>query len=325
MNKITILLGSALLVGLAACTQSKYEGYETAENGLNYKFFTQDEKGTKVVEGDGVAFRYIFKLVSNDSVLVNSATASQDGSGITKFIIPKSSFKGSIEDAMMMMAKGDSASFIVSADSFYLKTQRAPQLPPFLKPGDMLKVEIKMVEIKTKKEIEAMQKQQQAEMAKMAEQEKLQIAQYVADKKITTTPTASGLIFIETKKGKGKDHPKANEEVSVNYTGQLLNGTVFDSSIEVDAKAANIYNPQRPYEPFKFVLGQRQAIQGWDEAIQLMTKGSKAKIIIPSNLGYGPDGNGQIIPPFSTLVFEVELVDINTTPAPPQQQQMPGQ
>jgi FKBP-type peptidyl-prolyl cis-trans isomerase len=311
MNKITILLGSALLVGLAACTQSKYEGYETAENGLNYKFFTQDEKGTKVIEGDGVAFRYIFKLVSNDSVLVNSATASQDGSGITKFIMPKSSFKGSLEDAMMMMAKGDSASFIVSADSFYLKTQRAPQLPPFLKPGDMLKVEIKMVEIKTKKELEENQKQQEAEMAKMAEQEKPQIAQYVADKKITTTPTASGLFYTETKKGKGT-LVKAGNEVTVNYTGKLLNGQEFDSSVG------------KP-EPFKFIVGQGMVIPGWDEALQLMAKGGKATLLIPSNLAYGARGAGGVIPPFAPLAFEIELVDINTTPAPPQQQQMPGQ
>jgi FKBP-type peptidyl-prolyl cis-trans isomerase len=311
MNKITILLGSALLVGLAACTQSKYEGYETAENGLNYKFFTQDEKGTKVIEGDGVAFRYIFKLVSNDSVLVNSATASQDGSGITKFIMPKSSFKGSLEDAMMMMAKGDSASFIVSADSFYLKTQRAPQLPPFLKPGDMLKVEIKMVEIKTKKELEENQKQQEAEMAKMAEQEKPQIAQYVADKKITTTPTASGLFYTETKKGKGV-LVKAGNEVTVNYTGKLLNGQEFDSSVG------------KP-EPFKFIVGQGMVIPGWDEALQLMAKGGKATLLIPSNLAYGARGAGGVIPPFAPLTFEIELVDINTTPAPPQQQQMPGQ
>jgi FKBP-type peptidyl-prolyl cis-trans isomerase len=311
MNKFTILLGSALLVGLTACTQSKYEGYETAENGLNYKFFTQDEKGTKVIEGDGVAFRYIFKLVSNDSVLVSSATASQDGSGITKFIMPKSSFKGSLEDAMMMMAKGDSASFIVSADSFYLKTQRAPQLPPFLKPGDMLKVEIKMVEIKTKKELEENQKQQEAEMAKMAEQEKPQIAQYVANNKITTTPTASGLFYTETKKGKGA-LVKAGNEVTVNYTGKLLNGQEFDSSVG------------KP-EPFKFIVGQGMVIPGWDEALQLMAKGGKATLLIPSNLAYGARGAGGVIPPFAPLAFEIELVDINTTPAPPQQQQMPGQ
>jgi FKBP-type peptidyl-prolyl cis-trans isomerase len=243
--------------------------------------------------------------------LVNSATASQDGSGITKFIMPKSSFKGSLEDAMMMMAKGDSASFIVSADSFYLKTQRAPQLPPFLKPGDMLKVEIKMVEIKTKKELEENQKQQEAEMAKMAEQEKPQIAQYVADKKITTTPTASGLFYTETKKGKGV-LVKAGNEVTVNYTGKLLNGQEFDSSVG------------KP-EPFKFIVGQGMVIPGWDEALQLMAKGGKATLLIPSNLAYGARGAGGVIPPFAPLTFEIELVDINTTPAPPQQQQMPGQ
>jgi FKBP-type peptidyl-prolyl cis-trans isomerase len=311
MNKITILLGSALLVGLAACNKSKYEGYETAENGLNYKFFTQDEKGTKVTEGDGVAFRYIFTLMSNDSVLVNSANASQDGSGITKFIMPKSSFIGSLEDAMMMMSKGDSASFIVSADSFYLKTQRVAQLPPFLKPGDMLKVEIKMVDIKTKKELEENQKQQEIEMAKMAEAEKPQIEKYIVDSKIKATPTASGLYYTETQKGKGA-LAKAGNEVTVNYTGKLLNGQVFDSS-------------EGKPEPFKFILGQGMVIPGWEEALLLMAKGGKATLLIPSNLAYGNRGAGGVIPPFAPLTFEIELVDINTKPAPPQPQQMPGQ
>jgi FKBP-type peptidyl-prolyl cis-trans isomerase FkpA len=310
MNKITILLGSALLVGLVACNKSKYDGYEVAENGLNYKFFTKDDKGTKVTEGDGVAFKYTFKLLSNDSLLVSSANASQDGSGVTKFVMPKSSFKGSLEDAMMMMSKNDSASFIVSADSFYLKTQRAPQLPPFLKPGDMIKVEIKMVEIKTKTELAENQKMQEAEMAKMAETEKPQIAQYVTDNKITVAPTASGLYYTETKKGAGA-LAMAGNEVTVNYTGKLLNGTVFDSSVG------------KP-EPFKFVVGQGMVIPGWDEALQKMAKGGKATILVPSAIGYGARGAGGVIPPFAPLVFEVELIDINTNPAP-MPQQMPGQ
>ena len=310
MNKITILLSSALLIGLVSCNKSKYDGYETAENGLNYKFFTHDENGQKPAEGDGIAFRYIFKLLSNDSMLVNSANSSQDGSGITKFIMPKSSFVGSLEDAMMMMSKNDSASFIVSADSFYLRTQRVQQLPPFLKPGDMLKVDIKMIDIKTKKELEASQKQQEAEMAKMAEQEKPKIAQYVTDNKIIVAPTASGLYFTETQTGKGA-LVKAGNEVTVNYTGKLLDGTVFDSS-------------EGKPEPFKFIVGQGMVIPGWEEALLLMAKGGKAKLLIPSNLAYGARGAGGVIPPFSPLVFELELIDINTKPTPPQQQ-MPGQ
>lgn len=307
MNKITLLLGSALLVGLASCNSSKFEGYTKAENGLHYKFFTHDEAGAKPVEGDAVAFRYIFKLKSNDSVLVNSSLVSQDGTGITQFILPKSTFVGSLEDAMSMMAKNDSASFIVSADSFYTKTQRAKELPPFMKPGDFIQVDIKMVDIKTKKELEENQKKQQIEMEKMAAAEKGLLDQYLADNKITTAPTASGLIFIETQKGKGGAHPTATDEVTVHYKGTLLDGTKFDSSYDRN-------------EPAKFPLNR--VIPGWTEGIQLMTKGSKAKFIMPSMIGYGAQGMGQQIPPFSSLIFEVELLDFQAG-QPQQEMQMP--
>ncbi len=304
MNKITMLLGSAALVGLISCNSSKFEGYTKAENGLHYKFFTHDEAGAKPSEGDGIAFKYIFKLKSNDSVLVNSSLVSQDGSGVTKFILPKSSFVGSLEDAMMMMSKNDSASFVVSADSFYMKTQKAKELPPFIKPGDFLVVEMKMVDIKTKSELAANQKMQEEEMAKMAGGEKPLMEKYLADNKITNAPTASGLIYIETVKGKGA-LAKAGDEVTVQYKGTTLDGKEFDSSYG------------RP-DPFKFIIGQQQVIPGWDEALQLMAKGGKAKIVLPSSIAYGARGAGPI-PPFSTLVFELELVNIGA----PSAQQMP--
>jgi FKBP-type peptidyl-prolyl cis-trans isomerase FkpA len=301
MNKITMLLGSAVLVGLVSCNSSKFEGYTKAENGLHYKFFTHDEAGAKPSEGDGIAFKYIFK---HDSVLVNSSLVSQDGSGVTKFILPKSSFVGSLEDAMMMMAKNDSASFVVSADSFYMRTQKAKELPPFIKPGDFLVVEMKMVEIKTKAELDANQKQQEAEIAKLSQSEKPMLEKYLADNKITTKPTASGLIYIETTKGKGA-HPTITDEVTVHYTGTLLDGTKFDSSVDRG-------------QPATFPL--TQVISGWTEGIQLMAKGSKGKLIVPSTIGYGAQGMRGAIPPFSTLVFDVELIDFKPSSA---QQQMP--
>lgn len=292
MNKTAIAISSVLMLGLMSCNKSDFEGYTKAENGLHYQFFSHDEKGVSPQEGDGVAFKYIFKLKSNDSVLVNSANVSQDGSGITRFVMPKSSFVGSIEDALMMMCANDSASFVVSADSFFLKTNKMQALPPFVKPNDFIQVNIKLVEVKTKKELEENQKQQQAEMAKMAEGEKPSMDKYLVDNKITAKPTESGLIFIETQKGKGA-HPKATDEVTVHYTGTLLDGTKFDSSLDRG-------------EPTKFPLNQ--VIPGWTEGIQLMTKGSKARLIIPSALAYGPSGSGPI-PPYSTLIFDVELID----------------
>lgn len=305
MNKITMLLGSALLVGLISCNKSEFEGYTKAENGLHYKFFTHDENGLKPVEGDGIRFKYVFRLKSNDSIFVSSAERSQDGSGITNFGMTKSSFVGSIEDAMMMMAANDSASFIVSADSFFLKTSRMPSLPPWVKPNDKIQVDIKMVEVITKAKLAENQKKQQDEIAKMAEAEKPKLDAYLAENKITTAPTASGLIFIETQKGKGKEHPKATDVVTVHYTGTLLDGTKFDSSVDKG-------------QPATFSL--TEVVPGWVEGIQLMTKGGKAKLIIPSNLGWGARGAGPQIPPFSTVLFDVELIDFKAGPDPGQMQ-----
>ncbi len=293
MNKISIIVGSALVAGLFSCNKSEFEGYTTAENGLHYKFINHDEAGVKPTEGDGVGFKYIFKLKSNDSTLFNSSLVSQDGTGITRFVLPKSSFTGSIEDALMMMAKGDSASFVINADSFFLKTNKMQELPKFVKPHDHIQVDIKLVEVKTKKELEENQKQQQAEMAAKAGEEKPKLDAYLATNKITTAPTASGLIFIETQKGKGAAHPTATDVVKVHYTGTLLDGTKFDSSIDRG-------------EPTEFPLNQ--VVPAWTEGIQLMTKGSKAKLICPSSIAYGAQGGGPI-PPFSSLVFDVELID----------------
>ena len=88
----------------------------------------------------------------------------------------------------------------------------------------------------------------------------------------------------------------ANDVVKVHYTGTLVDGTKFDSSLD-------------RWEPYEFPLGQGQVIRGWDLGIAKMQKGEKGVLVIPSDLGYGARGSGKIAP-FSTLVFEVELVDI---------------
>ncbi len=299
MNKKLVITTAAAVLALTACKNSDYEGYTKAESGLHYKFFTHDESGVTPHEGDGVAFKYVIKRHSDDSVLVDSKAVSRDGSGVTKFILPKSSFVGSIEDALMMLAKGDSAAFILSADSFFLKTNKMQALPPYIKPGEHLTIIIKLTEIKNKAELEANQKMQQEEMAK--ETARLQAAEqpafekHIADNKITAKPTPTGLIFIEEKKGKGA-MAKPGDSIAVHYAGTLLDGTEFDNSFKRG-------------EPIGFVVGIGRVIPGWEEALQLMSKGTKAKIVIPSNLAYGPQGN-QGIAPYSTLVFELEIVDI---------------
>jgi len=108
--------------------------------------------------------------------------------------------------------------------------------------------------------------------------------------------TASGLRYQILQKGTGKKATKG-AGVSVHYKGQLLDGTVFDSSY-------------KRKQPIDFNVGLGQVISGWDEGIQLLQVGDKARFVIPSNLAYGAAGAGGVIPPDATLIFDVELMDV---------------
>jgi FKBP-type peptidyl-prolyl cis-trans isomerase FkpA/FKBP-type peptidyl-prolyl cis-trans isomerase FklB len=111
--------------------------------------------------------------------------------------------------------------------------------------------------------------------------------------------TASGLVYTELTAGKG-DSPKATDRVKVHYEGKLVDGTVFDSSIKRG-------------EPASFPLNG--VIKCWTEGVQLMKVGGKAKLICPSDIAYGDAGSPPAIKPGATLVFEVELLDIEKAPA----------
>lgn len=106
--------------------------------------------------------------------------------------------------------------------------------------------------------------------------------------------TSTGLQYIVDKEGTGAQ-PTAEDEVTVHYTGKLLDGTVFDSSVNRG-------------EPATFPLNR--VIPGWTEGVQLMKEGAKYTFFIPSDLAYGPNGIPNVIPPHSTLIFDVELIKV---------------
>ena len=149
---------------------------------------------------------------------------------------------------------------------------------------------------------EFMQKKQGAYLAKLKDQNNAANTAFFAklkeNKNVVELP--SGLRYEIVKPGDGA-YPKPTDTVKVHYTGTLLDGTVFDSSVQRG-------------EPAEFPLDQ--VIPGWTEGIQKINKGGKIKLYVPPHLGYGDEGN-QKIPPGSTLVFDVELLDVHPTPPPP--------
>ncbi|EGJ70675.1 peptidylprolyl isomerase FKBP-type [Bacteroides coprosuis DSM 18011] len=113
-------------------------------------------------------------------------------------------------------------------------------------------------------------------------------------KKEGIVTTESGLQYEVLVKGSGKK-PSASDQVKCHYEGKLMDGRMFDSSIKRGQPAT---------------FGVNQVIPGWVEALQLMEEGDKWRLYIPSELGYGAHGAGEVIPPYSSLIFEVELIEV---------------
>ena len=122
--------------------------------------------------------------------------------------------------------------------------------------------------------------------------QKVNLSNQTSEKFFTTS---SGLQYRILNEGSGDENPKPESVVSVHYRGKLINGLEFDSSYQRN-------------QPASFPVNG--VIRGWTEALQLMTVGDKWELIIPPDLGYGKKGAGKIIPPDSTLIFEVELLEI---------------
>lgn len=143
---------------------------------------------------------------------------------------------------------------------------------------------------------EAMQKEQEAAAAQMAEANSKAGEAFLAEngKRVEVKTTPSGLQYEVLKEGDGA-MPTADDQVMVHYTGKLIDGTVFDSSVERG-------------EPATF--GVTQVIPGWVEALQMMKAGSQWRLFIPSALAYGPRGAGGLIGPNQTLIFDVELIKV---------------
>jgi FKBP-type peptidyl-prolyl cis-trans isomerase len=276
MKKLLYIVGIGML--LVSCG-NKYKGFEKSESGLYYKFHIENTNN-HVPEKDEIISVSMSIRTENDSLVQDFKQFS------TVMQLPK--FKGDIYNALSLMHEGDSATFIINAKQYY-NMYNYGQVPNFVKNDKtMLWITIKVNgTISYEQYLIAKENERK-------EEELNAITAYMEQNNIVANPLPSGLYYIETKAGKG-NYPKAGQICLVNYTGKLLDGTIFDSSIGK--------------EPLDFQIGTGRVVPGWDEGIALMKKTGQAILIIPSYLGYGENSIGRI-PPHSPLVFEVELVGV---------------
>ena len=249
-------------------------------------------KGIKIDTGCQVIYNVKISMIDGRQVY---------GQDSLKFVYGKRQDMSGFLEGIKMMKKGGKARLLLPSQlAFGERGYR--EIPPYTS----IIYDVKVLDVKSKAEYDKIQaaekKKQDAEkkkkdamkvVAKKAEPGLLQ--KYLRDNKITTKPTESGLYYIEKVKGTGPQIQSGNK-VSVQYTGTLLNGKKFDSSRDRG-------------KPIDVEVGKGNVIKGWDEGLLHMRKGGRATLICPSSIAYGEQEMGNI-PPYSTLVFDIEVVDV---------------
>ena len=236
----------------------------TTASGLKYKI-TQKGTGTKATAGSKVTVHYTGTLTDGKKF-----DSSHDRNQPISFTLGQGQVIKGWDEGIALLQVGDKALFTIPPAIAYGANGAGGVIPP----NATLIFEVELLGVK--------------EPVKPWDV-----------KSTDTVTTASGLQYIVVEKTKNTDAviPQSGQTVDVHYTGFLLNGKVFDSSVERG-------------QPFSFELGQGRVIKGWDEGLALMQVGDKLRLIIPSSLGYGPNGAGGQIPPNATLVFDVELINV---------------
>jgi len=269
---------------------------KTTASGIEINYLKNGE-GKNLEDGNVI----IFNLVYNDHEGLELLRKVGDD----PVVLMKDStwdYNGIIYEVINLLKKGDSVKFDISTEDFYANSPSAGSIPDSIK-DKPLTFYCGVTEIMNKEEFQEYQKEQYEKMQnEMNKQNENQLSidleildNYLKSNNIEAISTESGLRYVITEKGDG-NKPTAGSKVKVHYTGTLLEGQKFDSSIDRG-------------EPFSFDLGVGMVIPGWDEGIGYLSKGAKATLYIPSPLAYGPNGAGGVIPGNAILIFEVELID----------------
>lgn len=257
-------------------------------NGIEYKIVKASKSKRTPNVGDVMYMNMSYRTERTDSLLFASSDLGEEFR--MRLVAP--SDKGCIEEALMLLHEGDSTVIKVDAIKFFVKSQGKASIPAFIKKGDRLVFNVRMKKIVSGLDYANANKDM---YQKRIDEENSLINRFLINMNYPLKKTDSGLHILTINKGAGKK-PSVGSTVKIDYTAAFIDGSVFDSTLERS-------------EPFSFVTGKKEVIVGLEEAVMNMQVGDHCLVIIPFRLAYGDQKYGNVIPPFSTLVFEIELLD----------------
>lgn len=292
----------AWVLALVSCG-SKSEDYQETEDGLCYRFYESHPHGAMPQLMDYLKFNMDYYL--NDSLIYSSMRQGSQ----TRIQYKNSQYKGDLLNGFGMMHLGDSASFIVRADSTFHYYFEGEDSTIALKPEDRMRFEVKLLDIQTeedfRKELDSLldlRRQAEEAWTEMRARSEQELIDYLKTNGIHDEALYNRVFVIPLRKGDG---PKASKGMTaqITYEAYLLDGTYLGSSDSLKGSS------------YEVTIGQGKVLKGLDEGICHMSKGEKARIVVPYALAYGEQGYGSI-PPFTNLLFEVELLDLSVNEQP---------
>jgi len=293
MNRICFLIIVFAVFFCSCKKESKYPGYTEGEKGIYYKLLSFKDSNKKPSEGDHLEIHLVGRTM-NDSILFDSKAMNSSNAVMINF--KKDSLEKKWAEILSGLNEGDSVSFIVNSEMVYGSVPDISDLhdpiegemkldiciAKMMNPADYAKWQIVLLKKKEDMDIE----------------EQRVLTAYLASQSVDENPIGGGIYYMPLVEGNGTP-VEADKNIEVSYKGCFLNGHTFDST--------------KTGQPFQFTFGDEfQLIRGLEEGISLMKAGGKAKFIIPSQLAFGDKGSSTgIVPPYTTVVYEVEVLKVN--------------
>lgn len=282
-----------LVFFMCACVEEEYPGFSVSESNVYYQLHATDGEGRKAVENDLLTLNTNYFSPTNE-VLYRSALDSRNGRMMVKMPAQEVRVEGGFYEALANLNEGDSATLLIKAELFYSDFLQQ-SIPATLNREDRIRIELRLEKIRNQEEVWA-DDQLELELRNRAEmQEQVELPKLVAALGMDSSNYHQGIYIKVLDSGNGEALP-VGELVWLHYSGSFASGEVFDDTRQRGA-------------PIEYMVGTPDIIlPGLMLGVSKLSTGGRARIIIPSQLAFGDQGSKGVVPAFTTVIYDIELI-----------------